>query len=267
MRKIGQIDINFRNYDKGIFYYDVHVSIQGKTRTIILPRYDVFLGWIEVFGFPPQHEWVVLDDIGNIEKHAQLTIDSVEYEERMVLESGANSHTIQLIRSLGDNSEECIWSQDFSSPTNGLLNNTEFKHQKGEYDIDCVTFLDPDVQNFTSREQVFYDEIIRKYKKPDLVVRKQFSALGVLPEIYYLLFPIADVIDLSNVTGTVLELGYLQTDSQFRIDQVHGSWYKIFSINEQVFHIIETNYTSCDCQTETGIIRIKDTYRKELFEQ
>lgn len=265
MNKIGTIDIAFHSYTDGIYYYDVQVDMQGKKRSIILPRYDVFLGWIEVFGLPPQNEWVVLDELADFSKTATLVVDGVEYEEAVTYAAGENSHHIETVRRRDEHEERCVWTQRYVDAPHAIQNESTFVHAGRRYQASWQTAVLDDVSGLTSAEAAFANEIVAEAGTSDVIIKKTVSAAGELPPLYYTLFPVMDVLDLSKVSGTVIELGYLQTNSPHKVDAVHGDWYKRFVFGDTVLRVVESNYSSRDQLTEAGIKRIKDTYRKELF--
>lgn len=265
MKQLGSIDISFKNYADGIYYYDVLIQIGENKRVVILPRYDAFLGWIEVFGLPPQNEWCVLDDFDDFSKEAILVIDSKEIKESVRYIAGDNTHTIQTDRQIGNVIEKSTWQQDYRNAPDSMTSEVIFEHVDGKYETKWGTKILTENSSLTSAEQLFVANRESVCGKPDLLIKKTFSTSGVLPSIYYSLFPIEGLIDLKQTSGSVVEMGYLRNDSPHKVDRVHGDWYKRFDFGDKVFYVNETNYSSCDQETDQGTERIKDTYRKELF--
>jgi len=265
MKKIGNIDISFRDYVAGIYYYNVNITVGDQCRSVILPRYDTFLGWIEVFGLPPQNEWVVLDTMNHFTKSAVLTIDNKEIDESIKYVPSENTHTIQTTRRYKDVEEISTWTQDYSNAPESILSKIVFVHSEGEYQSDWETAVLSNKESLTSAELSFVAEIENKYGIPDVLIKKTFTSSGVLPPLYYEMFPIQELINLNQSSGSVIELGYLKKESSHKIDNLHGDWYKKFNFGEKEFYINESKYTSCDYKTSSGVERIKDTYRKELF--
>lgn len=267
MKKLGVIDISFKELQDGIYYYDVSVTIGPETRTVVLPRYDVFLGWIEIFGLPPQNEWVILSDLSDFTKSATLTVDGVTILETIHYKKDiqGKTHRLDTIRSCGDTTETCAWTQDYTNAPHRILNHTTFNHPGGSYDATWETAVLNDTSTLTEAELDFYQKITAERSAPDVIIKKTFTAKGVPPPLYYNLFPIHEIVDLTEISGSLVELGYLKKNSPHTVDQVHGDWFKRFDNGEQVLYITESNYSSCPIMVNGKILHIKDTYHKELF--
>jgi len=265
MKKIGNIDISFKNYLDGIYYYNLDVQIGDVHRTVTLPRYDTFLGWIEVFGLSPQNEWVVLGNMEDFKKKSTLMIDGRKIEESAEYVSGENTHTIRTVRTMGDVEEKSVWKQNYENAPDSILSEILFDHSDGKYKTEWITSVLPEKVTLTTEESSFVAGIEAKHGVPDLLIKKTFKSSGTLPPIYYFMFPVQELLNLSEASGSVIEIGYLNKNSPHKIDNVHGNWYKRFDFEDKKFYIEETNYTSSDQTTQKGVERIKDTYRKELF--
>ncbi len=265
MKKIGNLDISFKEYKDNVYYYDVKLEINGKQVSIVLPRYHTFLGWVEVFGLPPQNEWVVLDTLTDFEKNGFLKIGDNEVKETVKYTTGKNSHTIQTTRKLDSEKEFCIWNQSYSNAPEEILSDISFQHNNGEYKTTWKTEILKNDTNLSNAEQNFVSDVKNKHGQYDVLIRKTFTASGSIPSIYYSLFPIQDLLDLTNISGSVIEIGYLNKNSQHKVDNVHGDWCKRFDFGSKRLYINETNYSSCEIETDKGVEQIKNTYKKELF--
>ena len=263
MQKIGVLDIAFKTYEADVYYYDVTVQVNGHTVSIVLPRYHAFLGWIEIFGLPPQNEWVVLDDLPAFHKQGVLEVDGQAITESVTYTPGAQSHTIETIRRQGDVEGVCVWKQDYSRAPESILSEVTFHFPDGSYQATWETEILA-ADELPATDQAFVSKIREAHGMYDVVIRKKFQAAGTPPPLYYSLFPIRDLVDLTQATGSIIEVGYTHTDSPHKIDRVHGAWYKKFDLGAATFYINETNYTSCQIETERGPEQIKNTYRKEL---
>lgn len=73
----GHLKMKFSHQEKDMFFYDADIDYKGKKVKFLLPRYQPMVGWIEVFGLPPQNEWVILEDLG---KHWQKEGGIILYE-------------------------------------------------------------------------------------------------------------------------------------------------------------------------------------------
>lgn len=267
MKRIGVIDISFRNYENGIFYYDLSVQIQNKKRNVVLPRYNIFLGWIEIFGLPPQNEWVVISDIDDFTKTGDLVIDGRNVKESVTYTADKASfkHTIETVRETNKDKETHTWTQNYKNAPESITSEGLFKHKEGAYSSHWTTCILKAGEELPHADLAFVENCKSKHGAPSLLIKKEFTASGVLPPLYYSLFPVDELLDLTEISGSVIEIGYLKKDSTYEIDRAHGDWYKKFDFGEQQLYVFESNYTSCDLKTEAGVKRIKDTYRKELF--
>lgn len=269
MEKLGTIDISFKEHRDGVYYYNVSIAINQETKNIVLPRYDPFLGWIEIFGLPPQNEWVVLGDLPDFTKSATLTVDGVNILETVKYKHDRNgkTHCLETTRASDSADESCTWTQDYSDAPDSILSRTTFTHPKGNYEASWKTAVLTDASTLTPAELDFYEQVTVTRGTPDLIIKKTFAAKGTPPPLYYSLFPISGTVELADISGSLIELGYLKKDSPHEIDQVHGDWFKRFDIGDQVFHIIESNYSSRALEVDGVETRIKDKYRKKLYRE
>lgn len=264
MKKIGNLEISFKEYKDGVYYYDVELKIGEKVVSIVLPRYHTFLGWIEVFGLPPQNEWCVLDNLGDFENSGVLKINGSEVLESIKYTPGKNTHTIQTTREHNNKKEVCVWKQDYTEAPKKISSETNFDNN---YKANWETEILADKTLLTESEMKFVSDIIERHGEPDVLARKTLKASGEIPPLYYMIFPIEEFLDTTNLSGSVIELGYLYKDSEHEIDNVHGDWYKQFDFGNQRLYVNETNYSSCEINTGEKTERIKNTYRKELFSE
>ncbi len=263
MVKIGDLNIKYSHFNNGIYYYSVHIDVNGVKRQIVLPRYHQMVGWIEVFGLPPQFEWVILETIGDFDKEAVLTIDGEEFRESVSYRANESEkqHEFTVTRE-GVFSEQVHCVESYRQAPQLVSLKTNFEHQEGAYVCDYKKSL-IDIEDVLDTEQNFVDMILIENKIPDHVWRKHFTAFGKIPPVYYHFFPLISGLDVSQCSGSVLELGYQAGEEG--VDAVHGDWHKLLRINDQSFYIKETGYSSREVTTPNGTERIKDTYRKELF--
>lgn len=268
MKQIGEINIKFKNADCGVHYYDVLVRIGEKERRIVLPRYDIMLGWIEIFGFPPQHEWVVLADIKSFSKKATLLIDGEHISEKVDfnLNKKEGVHEIITTREIGTLKEVFTWIEDYTDAPKLIKNSGVFKHNDGTYAYvaeKSIVALE-DLERVHKKQKNFVEDIISTHGKPDVLWQKTFTAKGTLPHLFYKMFPIEDSVDLSDMQGSIIEVGYLEKSGE-DIDRVHGNWYKLLTIGAERFFIEEGNYAPATIEIDGKKQHIKGTYTKKLF--
>lgn len=269
MKKLGTIDISFKELRDGVYYYNLSIIAGSLNRTAILPRYDAFLGWIEIFGLPPQNEWVILRDLPDFTKSATLTVDGVDILETVKYERDAarKTHRLDTTRTSGEIKETCTWTQDYTDAPHNIQSRTTFDHPQGTYTASWQTAVLNDTSTLTPVELAFYQKVVVERGTPDIIIKKTFNAKGIPPPLYYSLLPVTEIIDLADSTGSLIELGYLKKDSPHKVDQVHGDWFKRFDIGEQIFHIIESNYSSCPVEVDGVETQVKNTYRKGLYQE
>ena len=264
LEKVGELNISYAGYVGGIFYYDLVIELYDEMRRIRLPRYDVMMGWIEIFGLPPQFEWVILGDILPFKKSAALSIDSRLYKETVSYtpDPAALKHIITVERT-GEREEAVRFVEDYSKAPKEIVSSTTFTHPGGQYKCE-VTKSPVALSELKGETEKFVRTCVKNHGLPDQVWFKHFESGGKLPPIYYhRFFPLIPGLDLNDCAGSVIEVGYLAGESG--VDGVHGDWYKRLEVNDKVFYIKESGYTSTEVETEDGLMRIKDTYKKELF--
>ena len=265
---LAKLDLRFKEIRNGIQYYQVDLDIQGKKREIIMPRYHTFLGWIEVFGLPPQHEWCVLKAIKPFEKQAMLMIEGRSIDESVKFNTDPVSklHSIVVSRKVGEQTETFHWFEDYSRAPGEIIDHGTFSHQNGIYTYAAKKRgfqWSEDLTLPDAKQQEFLRKIVAEHGAPDAVWLKTFEAKGSLPSLFYQMFPITNLVDLSKVSGWVCELGYMNKEGD-EVDKVHGDWYKLLKLNDKFFFIKEGNYTSCEAEIKGKPTRIKNTYSKEL---
>ncbi len=267
MRKIGIIDISFKEYLEGVYYYNLDIDIQGIKKHISLPRYHTFLGWIEVFGLPPQNEWVALKAFDNFTKTGTIVIDGENISEKVTYgyDSVSGVRTVETLREAMGLSEHSVWKQYRTDAVGHTKSEVSFTHSHGEYFVHVDTAVCAGSTVLFKEQQVFVDVCKQERGAPDLVLLKKFSVQGVPPPLYYRIFPPIEMIDLGHGQGSLLEVGYFRKNSTYEVDHVHGDWYKRFDDGKNILKIVESNYTSCDVEIGGKVERIKNTYRKELF--
>lgn len=265
MKKIATLDISFREYKDNICYYNVLVEMQQEKIHIVLPRYHTFLGWIEIFGLPPQNEWVVLDDINPFTKIGELVVNEQAITETVRYTKNISEHAIHTTRTLGEQSEDCVWTQNYAEAPTNIASIVTFTHDQGTYETQWKTEVLENQSLLTQSQSDYVAEVTKTLGQPDLLIRKTFATTGVIPPLYYSLFPIHNLLQLEEMNGSVIEVGYLDTNSEHTIDTVHGRWSKQFDFGNKKLYIHETNYSSRQIETSEGLEQIKDTYRKELF--
>jgi len=264
MKQIGTMDIIFDEYKDGIYYFDLIVEVAGVTRHTKLPRYHAMVGWVEVFGLPPQHEWVILEDVVPFSKEASLIVDGHTYTETFAYTSNKEdkTHTIVTERSDATSHEKLIWVESYKGAPQVIQHTMTFEHGAGTYICNAEKSLVTKAQ-LTDEALDFVTKTFSEHGQTEHVWKKSFSAQGVLPEIYYGLFPAIEGIDLSNIQGSVVEVGYMAGERG--TDGVHGDWYKRFQLGDQVLYIVEEGYTSQIIETDNGPKNIKSTYHKKLY--
>ncbi len=284
MKTLGELSMEYKKVENGIIYYDLQVEIEGRKKEILLPRYHAFLGWIEIFGFPPQNEWCVLKQLNPFEKKAKLKIDKDSFEEIVIFNPDFNNkmHSIITIREGNNLYEYFQWFENFSKAPEKIEGIGIFTHNKGVYrysytkkgiepskygkfEIDILKFLNREELPSLVKEKV--EEILEDKGKPDSIWTQRFEAKGALPLIYYKMFPtnVLDL-DLEDCRGNMIQLGYLNKEES-EIDKVHGEWYKFFMFENdpRLFFIKEGNWSSIEVEINGKKERIKNTYGKELY--
>ncbi len=282
MKPLGRLFMRFKTCKDGVLYYEIDVEIKGEKKKLLVPRYHAFLGWIEIFGLPPQNEWCVLKQLKPFEREGTLKIDGEELKERVIFNPDfeRKMHSIITVRKGSGDYEYFQWFEDFSRAPGKIEEAGIFTHSNGVYRYFCrkegsksgrEDELAP--ERFLRREKlpISVEEKIREISedkgRPDSMWLKNFEAKGALPRIYYKMFP-TEVLDLNleNSAGKVIELGYLNK-SGGEIDRVHGEWYKFFTFekDDRAFFIREGEWSSTEAEIDGRKERIKNTYGKRLF--
>lgn len=266
MDPLGKIKISFDRQCGLVAYYKMVVSWKGEEKVLELPRHHQSLGWIEIFGFPPQNEWVVLGSFEPFESKAILKINGNNIEEIVsyMMRTGKREHYIKVERKNDAEKEVFEWTENFSEAPK-IVNTGIFKHSRGEYSYTCdKNILDSQNLSTLTRNEIKYFEDKRKeLGKPSLIITKDCKAGGAVPPIFNWMFFIkeSDVIDCRVRT---LEIGYLRGKGS-NLERAHGDWYKLIDLNGKLFEIQE----KCGVFREEIIngkpAQIKDTYAKVIY--
>jgi hypothetical protein len=237
-----------------------------------MPRHHTNLGWIELFGLPPQNEWAVVDPVADgiepFQSEAKVTIDGSEYREQLTFHHGLNGllRYIGLERSGNERSEAFHYTEDARNAPSLIHGQGSFIHSDGEYHYCVIKQVGDtaDKVDASDEQRQFIDDCMQQHGQPSVMIRKTFSAGGKLPPIYASMLPAHELLDLGAVEGSVLEVGYLYTAGS-ALARAHGDWYKLYRANEQCFYITEGDFTSRTVETPDGTQEVKDTYRKDLY--
>lgn len=273
MKQIGSIAIKFLYTKSGIMYYRVLVTRGQKKKRLIIPRYDPLLGWIEIFGFPPQHEWCMFDWIGlgrlkPFTKTAMFSVGGRSGKETVTFNTDIKnkSHFITLTRTLKNERESFYWFEDYSNVPRSIVNHGYFSHREGIYQYEAekkiLNSKQPSLEN--NKQQKYYDMITKeKQRKPDIVIIKNFAAKGKVPPLYSDMF-LFNAPHMRNTKGWILELGYLRKTGG-KLERAHGNWYKLFELGKKCF-VIEEECGPFRVEKINGVsTKIKDTYTKKLY--
>ncbi len=265
----GVLDITFKNKKGDIFYYDVSISFGKKKVKFTLPRYHPMVGWIEIFGLPPQNEWVFLD---NERTQWQKTtpfyfqVNDKKFKMKETLQVFPdlvnNRRSLELVRTMDGKIETQWYEEDWSkmATENRMAKRSVFKHSGGHYFVDEEMFLNPSVEKLNSKQKSFVENIKNKHGNPSLGIwLKRSKMSGPYPPMYSQLFPFWNKDILSAKYVESIELGY-------EISQAHGDWYKIFEIAGKVYEIEEDNYSEKNELCGGKTVSIKNTYRKKIRE-
>lgn len=263
----GLLEMSFRAKKNDIFYYDVLIHFGKKKVKFILPRYQPMVGWIEVFGLPPQNEWVFLD---NERKAWQKTasfdfeINDKKFKMKEMLEvfpDIANKRrSLELTRTMSKETESQSYQEDWSEmdAKNTITKRSVFRHSEGHYFIDETVIFNPPIETLSSEQKNFVATIKKEHGDPSLGIwLKRSTMSGKYPPMYSKLFPFwgKDILEAKYVES--IELGY-------EVAQAHGDWYKLFEIAGKTFEIMEDNYTEREELYKNKKTKIKNTYRKRI---
>jgi hypothetical protein len=273
MEHIGTLSLQYDRHDEGgVAYYNVEASVGDQERHFQMPRHHTSLGWIELFGLPPQNEWAIADPIADgiepFRSEAKVTIDGSEYHEQLTFHHGLNGllRYIGLERSGNERSETFHYTEDARNAPSAIHGQGSFIHSDGEYHYGVIKQVGDtaDKVDASDEQRQFINDCMQQHGQPSVIIRKTFSAGGKLPPIYASMLPAHELLDLSKVEGTVLELGYLNTQGS-QLAKAHGDWHKLYCANEQRFYIEEDSFSSRVVETPSGRQEVKDTYRKQLY--
>lgn len=262
----GMLSISYDRIEKDLFYYNVDLNYKKKRVKIRLPRYTSMIGWIEVFGLPPQNEWVVLEPVKSIHKKGILEImrsrKKIQIKEEIFIQTSLDTSTrfITLVRSFKGSAEKQTYIEDWSDLQSKrvIRKYIHFEHSGGIYSTKLTCYKNPSTSLLTPKERDYLQHIQKAKGKSKEIWLKKFSALGNPPRLYNMIFPFwKDT--WKNVNGRALEIGYEREMS-------HGDWYKLFTLGKRAFEIKEDGWKSKRIKFQGKKIRIKDTYRKSIRE-
>ncbi len=264
MKKIGELSMTFAELRDGVYYSDLLITTEGVTRTITLPRYHPLMGWVEIFGLAPQFEWLVLGDVPAFTKTVALHIDANEFTAQVTYtpKPEKQKHHVEVKRWNDELAETCVFTESYAEAPKHIKMQLDCDHDAGTYTCASTKGLVA-VGELHDEEKIFVTETMRTHGETEHIWKKEFVANGSLPPIYYTFFPPISGVDLTNVTGHIVEVGYMAGDTG--VDAVHGTWFKRLVVNDQIFYIFETEYSSKTINTPEGDQVVKDTYKKELF--
>jgi len=262
----GMIDMRFKRRSKDCLYYDVVVSSGRKRVEIELPRYHPMIGGIEVFGLPPQNEWVVLTPHKNpfvgkgvIKVKNDKKIAKIKERIEIVTNEEDAWRFVERDWHLGKKFERQLYFEDWSQMKAAGCNQKRwvFVHSNGMYVVSVLGHMNPALKLLTKKQKEFLEKIKAERGKPTDTWLKQVNTNGTPPPLYKQLFPFWKT-QLENV-GSVFEIGYEKELS-------HGDWYKFFDFGKQCYEVQEDNWTSKSIQWKGKSTKIKNTYRKYVRE-
>lgn len=266
MKLLGEIHKSFDRQEGNVSYYRMVVAWGGEEKIIDLPRHHQALGWIEIFGFPPQHEWVVLDSFEPFESRATLKIDGKSIEETMSYTPRADKkeHYIKVERKSGAEDEVFEWTENYSK-TPKIIDTGVFTHKKGKYSYKTEkNILDPrDLNTLTKIEIQYYENKKKELGEPSLIITKDCKAGGTPPPIFSEMF-FVDKSDIADCSVRSLELGYLNKEGS-DLEKAHGDWYKLFDLNGELFEIQEKCGEFREEIVDGKPVEIKDSYTKTIY--
>lgn len=266
MKPLGEIYKSFDRQEGRVSYYKTVVSWNGKKKTLELPRHDPALGWIEIFGFPPQHEWVVLNSFEPFKSKATLKIDGKSIEETMsyIPRTDKKEHYIKVERKNGTEKEIFEWTENYSENPK-IIDTGIFTHKKGKYSYKTEkNILNPkNLSTLSAVEIKYYEDKKKELGEPSLIITKDCVASGAPPPIFSEMFFVnkSDVVDCRV---RLLELGYLGKEES-DLEKAHGDWYKLVDFNSDLFEIQEKCGAFRKEIVDGKPIQIKDSYTKTIY--
>jgi hypothetical protein len=261
----GVIDMRFHGQEKDVFYYDVDIRWGTKQIQFLLPRYAPMVGWIEVFGLPPQNEWVVLDQVANtfteagtIEVKAEEGNFKIEEKLTISTDTSLKWRFIQCERATGNLFERQLYIEDWSAfaAKKHIRKYSVFVHSRGLYRVTIDAYLKLDSRHLSKGQKDFLEKVKKEHGQPTYLWLKRFSAEGESLPIYNKLFPFWGS-GLPSEKGSSLEIGYEKELS-------HGDWYKLLKIGSDRYEIKEGSWSSRAAIWRGERVKIKNTYRKTI---
>src|SRR3989344_1044579 len=258
----GELTIQFLKQVGDLFYYKVLIEYKKEKIEFVLPRYAPMVGWIEIFGLPPQNEWVVLDG-NDYSKKQTSDFVIIQNGKKSIIKENLSISTddkngwrlIDYKRKLGGIYENQTCFEDWSTfeTTGKIEKRMLFKHSEGEYFVTLTGIKNPDNSLLSKQQQKYSQKVTQKQGKSSEVWLKQFNVHGNPLPIYNKIFPFWKHL-WKQSQGSIIEIGYEKEMS-------HGDWYKLFEAGNEVYEIFEDNFTSLDVIYKGKKIKIKDTYR------
>jgi hypothetical protein len=274
MQHIGTLDMQFRDVQDDVLYYDVSVAIGDTERALVVPQHHSQLQRNEAFGLPPQHEWsVVVPEPENyfpsFQSSAMLQVDDSEYTEELDFRTSRDTqtHSISVTRHNEQEEERFYFTEDWHRVPQFVHKQGLFVHGDGEYHYweENQVFSDPHRLTGDSEQRQFVQRVAEEHGEPTVAATKSFQAGGVLPPLYYRMLPVHNIVDLSQVRGWACEVGYLNSDAENGIERQFGSWYKLFKVNDAFLYIEEDGFSSRDVEVRGETRRVRDTYQQHLY--
>lgn len=276
--KLSELNIDFVSSEGDVMKYKVKSDGEYETE-FELPRYDVFLGWIEIFGLPPFNEWVLLRDFDSLEKQFSGQLNGERYRESVSIEKKGPAGTeIKLNRESGDIEERySVREIEYSkSATSGGLAIFDVQHSQGEYHarLERSVAENPgeieELKKDLEEDEIAYlEKVIDEEGKPSVVVLKESVVDGKAPPVYQKLFPFWGKTRFNEDGVRSIELGYMESgDSESKVDQMHGDWYKLFTFEDfdyRQLEIREGNWKSTETDFQGKKVHTKKHYEKHLY--
>lgn len=269
MKQIGRLDKQFYHIKDNVAYYAITVTVGRAKRKLLIPRYHRALGWIESFGLPPQHEWVVLDSIKPFQHTAMLHINNRKMHEHITFNTDpkAGFHYIKLVRKYAKDTELFSWFEDYTKAPSSIKSEGIFSHKRGIYRYTMnkrVIVLVRAEKLLKRSHKHFLKKITARFNaRPDICVIKDFEARGAPPPLFSDMFPMRNT-GFSDISGSVCEFGYLRKTGS-KLEQSHGDWYKLFEIDHRQFVIEERCGTFRFEKIHGKTTTIVDRYQKRLY--